>query len=456
MNRWTVPVAAAALAALVLGAELVPAPTVPQELSVADNSQVSVICPGFSASSTVVTTAAASGEGPVLTTPVDQPDQVDSGDSVVVSTSLSSPVRISGPRQESLAAAVVAVASSGPNRGLAAVGCTEPSTDQWIVGAELSESQEADLLLVNTDSTPAVVDVAVVGEQGRLNVPGSRGIVVAAHDSVWVALSSLVSTEGAVSVQVETSAGRVAASLRQRSWSGEEVLGVDWVPLAVAPAATAVIPFVPAEAGTVDLIVTNPGERFARVQVEFLGSSGPLGLAGAEAIDVPAGSTRSLSGLVLAGMPAGVRLTSEQPVTAAVRATSADGAAGDTFYVGVAAPLGGAGRWVVPAGRARQAQLVLVNPGAEEVTTEVESRTDLAATSTTETVTVPASGSATVDLPKAVAVVIDLQDSAAPLMASVVVSGKVGSLDGLAVVGLSSQERASAVPALIRDPGLRG
>ena len=131
-------------------------------------------------------------------------------------------------------------------------------------------------------------------------------------------LGPLFSAPQAVSLHVSTSAGRVAALVRQRILRSDRQAGSDWLPPTADPATAIVIPGIPAGKGIRDLIVVNPGERTASVTLQVLGAGGPTAVPGFETLDLPpqASQVIPLSG-ALARASVGLRLSSEQKITAA-------------------------------------------------------------------------------------------------------------------------------------------
>ncbi|MDQ7991576.1 MAG: DUF5719 family protein [Propionicimonas sp.] len=456
MNRFVVPVVTLTAVAAAVAASLTvwPVAQPPSEPAPPDTSRVSVLCPSFdSATASVRVAVADTGEG-VRTAPLSTPDQQDEPGQVAVLAGRSEPVLVSGQRSATFGATSVARAESGPDRGLSAATCEGAVTQRWFAGVELGEDAQADLLLANTDSTDASVDVTIYGPDGPINSPGSRGVVVEAHSSRSVPLSVLATATGPVSLLVESSQGRTAATLRQRLWDGTEPRGSDWVPAAAAPATDLVIPGIAAGAGDRELVVTNPGERTAIVAVEVLGEAGRSALAGVENLEVPAGATRGFDlGAGLAGQVAGLHLTSAQEVLAAVRQSSTTSAAGrDPAWAAALDPVGPDGLWPVPASTSATSVLLLSNPGQQDVVATVTLGNQLGGPGETSQETVPAGSTLQVPIPKAEVAVVRVQ-AAAAVHGAIVVTGRLGQVRGLAVLPLvAATSAATQVPPVRFDP----
>lgn len=456
MKRWLVPAGTVvAVAAATVAGTFAP-PAAPPPVSAApDGARVTVVCPSFD-SATAFARVAAAASGPGLrTASLSSPGNVDEPDGVAVLAGRAEPVLVSGRRDAAFGAVSLARADAGPDRGLSAVTCESPTTQRWFTGVVLGENSEAELVLVNSDSTDAVVDVTILGPTGRVNAPGSRGLIVEARGARSVPLSVLATADGPVTVLVESSAGRVAATLRQRLWEGSAPRGADWIPAAAAPDTELVIPGIAAGEGARELVVANPGERTASVAVDLLGELGRSALAGVEHVEVPAGATRAFDlGPGLAGQAAGLRLSSEQPVTAAVRqASGTDAARSDPAWAVALPPVGEAGLWPVPASEDAESVLLLTNPSDTAQPVQVTLGNQLGGPGETTAQTVEAGSTLVVPVPAAETAVVRLESPDTPVRAAVVVTARLGRIRGLGVVTLvSPQSAATTVLPVGFDP----
>lgn len=456
MNRWLTPaVTVAAVAAAALSATVLPAAPPPAVPTPPDNARLTVLCPSFD-SATAFALVAAAAVGPGLrTATLTDPGTVDEPEGVAVLAGRAQPVLVSGRRDTTFGAVSLVRAGNGPDRGLSAVTCESPATERWFTGVRIDEDAQADLVLVNTDSTDASVDVTIFGPEGRIASPGSRGLVVEAQGGRSVPLGVLASADGPVTLLVESSAGRVAATLRQRLWDGSDPRGADWIPATASPSTDLVVAGIAAGEGTRELVVANPGDRTASVAVELLGEVGRSALAGVENLEVPAGATRAFDlGPGLAGQVAGLRLTSEQPVTAAVRQSSATSRTrSDPAWAVALRPIGSDGLWPVPASTAATTTLLLSNPDVTEQTVTLTLGNQLGGPGQTIAQRVPAGATVQVPIPEAETAVVRVQAEDTTVRGAIVVTGRLGSIRGLAVVGLvASQSAATQVPPVGFDP----
>lgn len=455
MNRWLLPgLVVATVAVTTAAAAVLPPGVVPPGTTDPDAARVSLVCPSFRAATASVRVAAAStGEG-LRTSPVSAPSMADDAAGVTVLKDVVESVRVSGLRRHTFGAVSVAEASGGPERGLSAATCQAPRTEYWFAGVDASEAAQADLVLVNIDTTEAAVDVTAWSDAGRRAVPGSRGIVVTGNSERVLSLSPLIDSPTPVSLQVETSQGRVAAFVRQRWWQGTTPLGADWVAPVPPPAGDQVIPGVPGGPGARDLVVANPGERTAAVRIEFLGAGGRAAIAGYEKVEVPPQTTRVVPVAPgLAEQPGALRLVSSQPVTSSLRILSAGGAdRRDPAVLPATAPLGRDGLWPVPISASANAVVALSNPSAEDASVTLTAGTSLGGPGRVTQVAVPAGASVEVPLEEASVPVVRLQTDSATIHAALVATKDLGKVRGIAVIAMGAGQ-AAPQPARIRfDP----
>ena len=351
--------------------------------------------------------------------------------------------------------AVLGRTATGAEAGLEAAPCLVASTSAWLPGIASGPSDRTELVLSNPDDASATVDLTFYGRNGRVAVPGSPGVDVPAGSSRAVSLSGLVDAEGPLTVAVQATSGRVAAAARRIRTAGDAPAGADWVVPAATPATSVVVPAVPGDAGTRDLVVTNPSELRATVRVSVLGLQGPFAPVGAETLELAPQSSGTLAlAEGLAGTGSGVALTSDQPVTAAVVSTSArDGAQPDIAVQPARPALVRTGVSAVATAAGTDAELVLSNAATDDVSVHFSLRTLAGVELRTGDVLLAPGGSATRRLtsPTASSVVVDVPDGSS-------VSGGVdlvepdGDVAGLASVPLVSPDTSGPAPVVVQDP----
>jgi len=210
---------------------------------------------------------------------------------------------------------------SGDDRGLAGLSCAEPGTDMWFLGPGPATAKTIELYLTNVDDQPASVDAEALSDNGPLDTTDGRGTGVEPHTARMInigqspeGLGSIVAQARVLALHVHVRVGRVAASVRARTDKGK---GVDWVPLAAAPARQVVVPGIPGGDGQRQLLIAVPGQADAKVKVQVITAAGTYAPGGQDTLAAPAGSvtTLALDG-ALSGKPAAVRLVADRPILA--------------------------------------------------------------------------------------------------------------------------------------------
>lgn len=458
MNRWIVPSSTVVVvaAAVVLTSTVLPSTPVPETPARPIPTYLTAVCPSFESATASVQVAVTNQSDTLTTAPLSRPEERnDEPDGVSVLTNRAEPVLVTAEMSSPMGAVSLTRSTSGPDRGLSAATCESAATQRWFSGVLLTEDAQADLVLANADTVDAAVDVTLFGPEGRINAPGSRGIVVESHSARSVPLSVMASVDGPVTLLVESSAGRVAATLRQRLWQGTTPLGADWIPPTVAPTTELVIPGIVAGEGVRELVITNPGERSTSVEVELLGEAGPAVVGGTEDLEVPAGVTRSVElGPGLAGQLAGLRLTADQPIVAGVRQASAEVAdSQDPAWSAALPALDAEGVWPVPAGAKAAVTLLLSNPSEAEAEVTITLGNELGGEGETSSQVVPARSTVAVPVPSAKAPWVRMRAGGSAVRGALQVTERLGDVDALALVPLLTPRSASIeIPPVVFDP----
>ncbi|MEX2289298.1 MAG: DUF5719 family protein [Mycobacteriales bacterium] len=226
-------------------------------------------------------------------------------------------VTAQGPAAGALLAEQSTRATAGNRLGVAALSCPAPGASHWFVGGSTRVGHSAELLLVNVEDAPAVVDVGVWTSDGPADPRPGRGIRVPARGRASVPLERLAPDRDLLAVHVRSARGRVAAALRVVRVDGRIPLGTDWVP-ATQPAGDVVVPGLPRGPGRRTALITNPGGDDAVVRVELTTDDGRLVPDGMAAVAVPAGTSVQLDlSEALAATPAAMRVVSDGPAVLA-------------------------------------------------------------------------------------------------------------------------------------------
>lgn len=193
-----------------------------------------------------------------------------------------------GASQVDTGAAVVLRGSGGAAPGLAAarfdasggIGttCRTPDVGGWFVGLGAGGERSSVLELTNPDPGSAVARLSLYDESGPVDAPEIRSVVVGTGETRRLDLAELVPTLGDLAVHVDVTRGRlgIAALQTMQPLDGSRG-GTTWAPLVAEPATETTVLGLPGDAGTSrTLLVANPGDVQTRVDVDLLGTSGPV------------------------------------------------------------------------------------------------------------------------------------------------------------------------------------
>ncbi|HVE74007.1 MAG TPA: DUF5719 family protein [Mycobacteriales bacterium] len=229
-------------------------------------------------------------KGQPATLPVRRPGEVAvdlgssiSGDALVVTAR--------GPLAAGLELEQVTRGEEGPDRGLAGLRCEAPRTDSWFLGGATVVGDAAVLVLVNSDATPATVDVSVWSSTGPVPGRPGRGLIVAPRSRLVVPVERLAPDRDLLALRVKAQRGRVSAALRHVRDDGRTPRGVEWVPQALPPATEVVVAGFPAGPGRRHLLLANPGPDETVVSLELTTEQDQAVPLELEAVHVPRGST---------------------------------------------------------------------------------------------------------------------------------------------------------------------
>lgn len=368
-------------------------------------------------------------------------------------TNASIVIAADGAMATASSAVIVDDVTGGNEAGLKAAPCLAPATAHWFSGLGATDEDRTDLILSNPDDAQAQVDLRYYGRSGRIAVPGSPGLVIKGHDSRPVSLTGLQG-ESPVSVAVQASQGRVTAVAKRTQTRQIKPAGVDWQVPSVPPSRVVVIPGVPEGQGGRQLVVTNPNSSRATVAVQVLGFQGPYAPSGSASVDVPPEATATVNLQPgLAGEAAGIKLTSDVPVTGAVIATSErDGAGTDLAVQSAAAPLIGTGVSALATTNIADSQLIISNAGDSDAQVSFEVFSYDGVRLRTADVVLAANSTATrrLNSPAPSYVVVNVPDDSS-VVAGVVLTQPDRDVAGLATIPLSSPDLASRAPATRAD-----
>ena len=231
---------------------------------------------------------------------------------------------------------------------LAAVRCPAPGASWWFTGAGATLDHSSRLVVSNVDPGPAVVDIAVFGRDGRVPSVGTAGITIAPGGRIVLRLSDVAPQSDELAVSVTADRGRVVAAVADSlSTRAARPPGHEWIPSQVTASRVVRLSGLPVGPGDRTLLLANPAEREAVVELQVSTATGAFLPAGFEPVRVPPGSVVSVDVTdVLDRRVGALRISSSLPVLAGLR--SVTGA--DISYAAVVAPFGARGVAPLPRG----------------------------------------------------------------------------------------------------------
>lgn len=225
------------------------------------------------------------------------------------------------------------------NRTVAVAHCPSPASSWWFTGAGATLDHSSELVLANADPGPAVVNVRVFGPDGPVETVGTRGLTVAPGERTVLRLTEIAPQGEELAVNVETSRGRVVAAMADSYAAGAGApRGTEWIPAEHTAHRTVRLAGLPTRAESRSLLIANPSEREALVDLEVAGPTGGFTPAEGSQVRVPPGLVVSTDVSAIVGREdAAVRLTAEVPVVATVRSVRDN----DVTYAASVRPLPG-------------------------------------------------------------------------------------------------------------------
>ena len=236
--------------------------------------------------------------------------------------------------------------------------CEAPGSDFWFVGPETTKLQ-TELYLINADSEPANVSVAVQTDSGPRLGARDSGIIVPPHSMVVQNLDKLVKSARAASLHVTTSAGRVVAAVRETGSAAKPGI---WLPPAPQPATTQMLTGLPDVAGTRQLYISVPGTAAARVTITAVTPRGSYQPTGGSRVSLLGRLTTGISLPSLSGFAGSIKISANVPVTAVLEVSGGPAGAPGAFVSGSAALTGQGVVAASPAGAAGRTEIVLSAP----------------------------------------------------------------------------------------------
>lgn len=173
--------------------------------------------------------------------------------------------------------------------------CQRPEPEQWFVGVGAAPEHASVLEFVNPDSGPAVADVFVHGPDGPVEAPRLRGITVPGNSSTTVALDKVLPTRDELALRVSVGRGRLGVFVRDEvDELGRGADTADWLAPQRVPSTALQLPALGRRGGDRTLVVANPSDNEARVQVKLATEESEFVPSGADELRVPPGAVRTV------------------------------------------------------------------------------------------------------------------------------------------------------------------
>ena len=209
-------------------------------------------------------------------------------------------------------------ASKSAGGGLVVARCGGVVDEAWFLGLGTADKRSSTLVLSNLSDTPAVADVVLWNSTGAVDAVHAKGIAVEPFTVRRIPISDLAAGEPDLAAQVVRRRGVMAAMVEDSStatFAGTEAIGA-----AQPPSRDQVVAGVDGQKRGKKLLLLNPGNQTARVDVTTYSADGPVADADLQGIEVKAGRylTVDVPGTVGAGQHA-LRVTSDRAIVASAR-----------------------------------------------------------------------------------------------------------------------------------------
>ncbi|GAA1955741.1 DUF5719 family protein [Kitasatospora viridis] len=348
-------------------------------------------------------------------------------------------------------------------QGMSGVTCQPAGTHFWFAGAGTAGDRKDYVSLNNDQTTAAVVDIHLYGDQGPIDTgDAGTGIKVDPGTSTDVLLTTLTTDQVTdLAVEVTVRSGRLGAYLHASDGSA----GSDWIPASTDPAPSAVLPGLPADLSAARLIVAAPGsDDDADLKVQLSSQNGWFTPAGHETIHVKAGMVTAVDlGQVNRQQVSAVRLTPSDPshptpVIATIRVDRGGGGKTDSAWITGAAPVGK--RATVADSRGGGTSTLLLTATGDAATVQVTASASTGGgTPTTKTVPIPAGSTVGLASPEpgggngSFAVTLETT-SGSGVVAARVLAVNTNNVPMFTVQELQDDHSYVQVPQTAQDPGV--
>jgi len=218
----------------------------------------------------------------------------------------------------------------------AALTCALNDGTAWFVGGTANVTSQSKLVLINSGLSDAIVDVTSFSENGPTQtVP----ITINPSSERVIRIDSLDPGADRIVLRVETRSGRVTSYLLDERVRGLNNVGGDFVAPLNQPAEELIIPSLPIKFGSSSQVshrlrIMTPGKVDASVSVEVISPEGvfiPVGF-GDISLNPQEVKDVDLSEVDLGGKTFGLKVTSTEPIVAAVFTEVRSGSISDFMW----------------------------------------------------------------------------------------------------------------------------
>ena len=282
--------------------------------------------------------------------------------------------------------------------GFLATECGDAMNDQWLIGGSTTTGRDTIVTISNGSDVEARIDIEIWGSTGKVDAPGSQGIVIPAKSQRSYSVAGFAPDEASPAIHLVSKGAAVWATLQTTVVRGLVPGGLDRIGPVTAPTTALSFPVlhVPSEESIGALLVDPsysdvvaalrflaPGDTDATITITL----DPYAEGDSQVVtaSLPAGSTLDIPISELSEGYWAVSIESDQPIVAAARVGFHDAVSGITDLAWASAAPGqtGSASVVVPGG----ASLGLTNFGAADATVTIVRSGDIG-----EIVVVPAHG----------------------------------------------------------------
>ena len=282
--------------------------------------------------------------------------------------------------------------------GFLATECGDPVNDQWLVGGSTTTGRDTIVTVSNGSDVDARIDLEIWGSTGKVDAPGSQGIVIPPKSQRSYSVAGFAPDEASPAIHLVSNGAAVWATLQTTVVRGLVPGGLDRIGPVMEPTTSISFPVlhVPSEESIGPLLVDPsytdvvaalrflaPGDTDATITITL----DPYAEGDSQVVtaSIPAGATLDIPISELSEGDWAVSVESDQPIVAAARVGFHDTVSGvtDLAWASAAPAQTGIASVLVPTG----AVLGLANFGAADATVTIVSGGDIG-----ENVVVPAHG----------------------------------------------------------------